>query len=221
MRHPDVSTPKTPVWAPWRFNLGDHWATINYLITRSFVLREEMLLSRYQHGQDFASRLQEIRYLLAAPERSSVVLVDEPGTHEPDGFDVWATNYWPTKETWKPNAGRRVCYQFDGISSAEDKNPPREDQRRILDFLKRENMEPVRLGSHMTLAAAVHELAEAQMFIGCDSGMSHVAHSVGTPMILVEYKLPIITTHRGKRFIHVHGTDALVSELTYLINLSF
>lgn len=219
MRHPDVSATRTPVWAPWRFNLGDHWATINYIITRSYILREEMLISRWQHGQDYAPRMQEILNLLAAPERSSVVLVDDPGTHEPDGYDVWAGNFWPTKQTWKPNAGRRICYQFDGISSADDKNPSLADEHRIVDFITNQGCVPIRLGGHMTLAAVVHELSEAWMFVGCDSGMSHVAHSVGVPMIIVEYKLPIITTHRGKRFTHVNGTDALIRELNYQTNL--
>lgn len=211
MRHPDVSKTKTPVWAPWRFNLGDHWATINHLITRSFVLREEMVLSRYQHGVDYGKRMEEILALLDAPERSSVALTDEPGTHEPEGFDVWAGNFWSTKEKWYPPQCRKICYQFDGVSSAEDKNPHPYDKQRILgtcDWLL--GRHPVRLGSEMTLAQAVHEMATASLFIGCDSGMSHVAHSVGVPMILVEYRLPIITTHRHKNFIHARGTDEFI-----------
>lgn len=214
MRHHDVSATKTPVGAPWRFNLGDHWATINYLITRSHILREEMMLSRYQHGQDFMERMSEILYLLDAPERSSVFLTDTPGTHEPDGFDVWAGSYWNTKQRWLPNSGDRICYQFDGVSSAEDKNPSADDEKKILQWISTLGT-PVRLGSHMTLASVVNELANARLFVGCDSGMSHITHSVGVPSIIVEYKLPIITTHRHKRFIHVRGTYELLNALTF------
>lgn len=210
LRHRDVSHSRTQVWAPWRFNLGDHWATVNYLITRSFVLREEMLLSRWQHGVDCAARFSEILSLIAGPERSSVVLVDEPGLHEPDGFDVWAAPSWPTKKTWNPSDYEKwkFVYQLDGVSSADIKNPTLEDEKEIVRRLNFHGRS-VRLGKEMSLEKIVEEMATAELFVGVDSGMSHVAHSVGVPMILVEYGLPIVTTHRGKPFKHVRGTEEL------------
>lgn len=215
LRHPDVSPTKTPTWAPWRFNLGDHWATVSYLITRSYILREEQQLSRYQHGVDFKERFQEILTLLQGPERSSVSLVDEPGTHEPDGYDVWAAPAWPTKPRWSPpKAGNnQVCYQFDGVSSAESKNPPPQDMDRILEAIGQGG---VRLGNHQTLAQIVALLSESSLFVGVDSGMSHIAHSVGTPVIIVEYQLPIITCHREKHFKHVRGTAELLEAIKLL-----
>lgn len=206
--HPDLAPCSTPVWAPWRFNLGDHWATMNYLLTRSWMLKEVQQLSRYQHGQDFGPRFHEILDLLNPPERACVEIVDAPGVHEPDGFSVWASPFWPTKKTWSPLGEKgHVVYQFDGISSAEDKNPPAEDIPHILDALPGLYFP---LGRHQSLAHCVDLLASARAFIGCDSGMSHLAHSVGVPMILVEYKLPIITTHRRKHFVHCRGTEELI-----------
>jgi hypothetical protein len=210
LRHKDVSHSRTQIWAPWRFNLGDHWATVNYLLTRSFVLREEMLLSRWQHGVDCSVRFNEILSLIAGPERSSVVLVDEPGLHEPDGFDVWAAPSWPTIKTWNPSDYKKwkIVYQLDGISSAESKNPSPEDEKEIVSLLNRHGR-ATRVGKEMSLARVVEEMSTAEIFVGVDSGMSHVAHSVGVPMILVEYGLPIATTHRGKPFKHVRGTEEL------------
>ena len=218
MRHQDVSPTKTPPWAAWRCNLGDHWATINYLITRSFTLREEQVLSRYQHWADHKKRFEEILALLEKPERSSVVLTDEKGTHEPEGWDVWAGPVWPTLEKWNvTKTTMKVCYQFDGLSSAESKNPSPEDATKILSTCLDMGFTLFRCGKDSSLAQIVHEMATSFLFIGCDSGMSHVAHSVGVPTILVEYKLPIITTHRHKHFIHAKGTDELIRTVKGLL----
>lgn len=207
--HPDIRPSMTPVWAPWRFNLGDHWQTVNYLLTRSFVLREEQVLSRYQHGEDHGPRFKEILALINGPERSCVTLVDEPGVHEPDGFDVWAAPSWPTHLRWeRPTSPEPAVFQFDGISSAKDKNPSESDQDLIVSELTEcAQYYPVKLGLNKTLKQCVEVLARTPLFIGCDSGMSHLAHAVGCPTIIVEYDLPIITCHRGKHFMHARGTD--------------
>lgn len=209
-RHTDVAASRTPVWAPWRFNLGDHWQTINYLLTRSMILREEQLLSRYQHGQDYGERFREILSLIDKPERSCVRIVDEPGTHEPDGFDLWAAPSWPTKQKWLPSLSDRfVTYQFDGVSSAESKNPPEADEEMLFRIMEAcSTNAPVRLSKELSLPSCVHALMNSRLFVGCDSGMSHLAHAVGTPTIIIEYGLPVITCHRGKHFELARGTMA-------------
>ncbi len=212
-RHPDVKPATMPPWAPWRFNLGDHWMTVNYLITRSYILREEQLLSRYQHGKDYGPRFAEMLSLINGPERSSVVLVDEPGQQEPDGFDVWTGPAWPTHKRWNARCHKTgyICYQFDGISSAECKNPPEQDLDNILRDIYRSRLSGHMLGMGSTLENVVEHLSVASVFVGVDSGMSHLAHSVGCPVIIVEYGLPVITCHRCKHFLHVRGTDELLA----------
>ena len=199
------------VWQPWHFNLGDHWATLQHLITRSYVTREEQLLSRWQHGKDYGPRFEEMLALIGGPERAQVSVVDRPYNTELNGYDVWATPYWPTVRTWNPSHHHSgVVYQFDGISSAEAKNPPEAELRDIMAYLRAwEDVTP--LGKHMSLAEVVDELRQAKLFVGVDSGMSHIAHSVGVPTIIVEYKLPIITCHRRKPFVHARGTSELLA----------
>ncbi len=220
--HPDVKPATDSIWAPWRFNLGDHWQTINYLLTRSFVLREEMLLSKWQHGKDCSKRFTEILALIKGPERSCVTLVNGAGDHEPDGFDVWAAPSWPTHETWQAPLAMNngvVTYQFDGVSSAEEKNPSRDDQARMITEMNHGlNVSRVkRLGSDSTLAECVEQMRKSLLFVGCDSGMSHIAHAVGVPTIIVEYGLPIITCHRGKHYMHARGTDEAVKLIEKLL----
>ena len=205
--------PATSIWSAWRFNLGDHWATINYLLTRSWMLKEEIHLSRWQHGQDFKTRFEEILNVLDQPKGSKVVIVDEPGTHEPEGEDVWTSPYWGTKKRWELGKQRSVAFQFDGISSGEDKNPPDADRGRILRSLLFQDYELYKLGKNYSIWECMEILTRCKCFVGCDSGMSHVAHSVGIPIYLVEYRLPVITAHRNKTFVHCRGTDELISAL--------
>ena len=212
-RHPDVrSSLMSHPWSAQSSNLGDHWMTVNHLITRSYVLREEQRLSRWQHGRDFGPRFNEIIDLLQAPERSRVVVVDEPGKQEPGGFDVWTGPAWPTKRRWDMLAHRHgpICYQFDGISSPE-KNPSAADLEHIVRCFG--TGRSVCLGAAQSLDTIVRLLSMARLFVGVDSGMSHIAHSVGVPVIIVEYGLPVITCHRCKHFKHVRGTDELLTAL--------
>lgn len=211
MKHPDLATATEAPFRPWNGNLGDHWATCNYLITRSWMRREEILL-REEHP-----RLREILSQLEGPERSSVRLVPsgQGPTSQLCGFAVWATPFWPTKRTWQPaQAKKRIVYHLEGLSSAAEKNPPEQDRSRIHTWLGQRIMdgyEVVALGGHQSLEQMIYLAAGAQMFMGVDSGPSHICHSVGLPMFLVEYDLPIITTHRRKHFTHCRGTSELLA----------
>jgi hypothetical protein len=208
--HPDLA-PAQGVLRPWNNDLGDHWASVNLALTRSFVSKQVVLL------HDMHPRLREILPLLNGPERSHVELTKAPFTEELDGFATWATPFWPTKTTWQPGSRRhQIAIHFDGHSSADDKNPPPADLDRIWQFLT-DQMQAgymiTELGGHQSLAEMVEAAAGSDLFIGVDSGPSHVCHSVGVPMFLVEYKLPIITTHRRKHFVHCRGTDELLTRV--------
>lgn len=211
--HKDVSPSRSPVWNAWHFNLGDHWATMNYIVCRSYILREEMRLSRFQHGLDFGPRFREILGLLDTPERSCISIVSDKGQQDPCGYAIWDAPSCPTKIRWTPGRKkRRICFQFDGISSAESKNPTLADEQRILEELM-VYANPVKIGKHQTLSQIVQEMTNSDLFIGCDSGMSHIAHSVGVPTIIVQYKLPVITAHRQKHYLCANGTDDLLLKI--------
>lgn len=211
---PDYPPDPAGVMAPWRFGLGDHIATVNYAITRSWMLGVTVKIATQLHGRDCGKRLREILPLLHAPERCNVKIVDEPHTWEPDGFAIWASPYWPTKTRWQvDHKTRRITYHFDGVSSASDKNPPPSEMDAIVDLLvelSKYNISKVQLGQHMTIKKCVDVLADSTCFIGVDSGMSHLAHCVGVPVFIVEYKLPIVTTHRHKHYEHCRGTSELL-----------
>lgn len=195
-----------PVFAPWNAGLGDQWATISLLLHRwavSAQFRPSLLHS--------PAHLRSMHYAIGAELLNGVngvKLVDAPPTHQLAGFDVWACPVWPTNVRWQPYERHAFAtYQFDGISAARDKNPTEIDQALILQRLDAWGIPTLPLGKHLTLRECTQYLAASSFFVGCDSGMSHLAHSVGTHCFLLEYNLPVVTCHRGKAYIQCAGTE--------------
>ncbi len=187
-------------YIPWNTGLGDHIATIQLLLHRAEASREISDLSTLQHGEDFSSRMAEICSLIPLA-RSSLRLLKKPGDTPLDGFHVWATPFKPIADPWYwRGVHKYVTYQFDGVSSPQ-KNPSPEDQRILLDRLQRVyGFDCIPLGRGKTLSQCVELLAASHFFVGCDSGMSHLAQMVRVPIFLLEYDLPVVTCHRGKPY---------------------
>jgi hypothetical protein len=55
------------------------------------------------------------------------------------------------------------------------------------------------------------------LFVGVDSGMSHLCHSVGLPIFLLEYGLPTATVHSGKAHTLCKGYDDFVQRFDHFI----
>lgn len=207
------------IWRLWNFGLGDHWATVNFLAWRFQFTQKTQVLSVMQHGKDFTQRLTEIIKLLDIPSFSIQLTTDAPDT-ELDGFALWASLYFPTGMRWRHYPKRVLVYQFDGVSAAEDKNPSVSDQEKIFAWCAKNGFLTTRLGNHLTLGQCVSALSTATLFVGCDSGMSHIAHSVGVPTYILEYNLPVVTCHRNKNYVKCERADHFISQaenfLTFL-----
>ncbi len=191
------------IFTPWNSGFGDRFATIqllSHLAAAQYSPENRVVLSDGGLGPLHRA----IVSTLDAPIR--IDLTDEPGNTSLDGYDVWATPFFPTQRQWLWNRKyKSFTYQFDGISSPQ-KNPSDRDTHRILDSLINDyRLVAIPVGKHMTVAECVEAMANSAFFIGCDSGMSHLAHSVGLPLFLLEYGLPVVTCHRGKSYIHCQG----------------
>lgn len=204
-----------PIHIAWHAFLGDLWATCSWCIQESERTGERIRLSRWQHDEDLHPRLTAILGNLCGGERVEVVI--DRGERQIEGKDIWAAPITPARSRWrKPTSTkRRVAYQFDGVSSARDKNPPPAHVVKLQAAFPQ--IEWIRLGRHISISDCVETLANVDAFIGCDSGMSHLAHSVGTPMGVVEYDLPIITTHRGKPYKHLFRMEHAIDWLRQLL----
>ncbi len=188
------------IFIPWNNGFGDQWATINLLLHRASAMQKTQRLSRLQNGQDLGRMQEEILASLDAPPW--VNLVPEPGNTPLNGFNVWATPYFPTKTQWcwRSCPSYAVC-QFDGQSNASGKNPSLADQEEIVAALKEWGLDIIHIGKHLSVADCVFAAVGAALFVGADSGMLHLCHSVGVPRFILQYSQPIVTTNRGKAYI--------------------
>lgn len=206
-----------PVYRIWNNGFGDAWQSLCLLERTAIAKKQEILLSVHSHWGDVRARLNEI---IEALEIKNVLLTDEPPNTELSGFDIWACPTLPTVKRWEFNAENRVVvYQFDGDSNAIGKNPPEEDQERIIDYLTDAGFRPIRLGKHFSVQHCVGYAAEAALFVGCDSGMVHVAHSVGTPAYILEYSQPVVTCHRQKQYVLCRGASEFEANVERYLDL--
>ena len=141
-----------------------------------------------------------------------IILVDEEPNIDVEGYAIWAALPVPTKIQWELNPNHKiVTYQFDGVSTPE-KNPPQEDIDRMLRWIESKGLTPVKVGKDLSIKGCIHLMSKSVLFVGSDSGMSHIAHSVGVPVYLMEYKLGVATCHRGKQYVLCKGVDSFIGQ---------
>ncbi len=91
--------------------------------------------------------------------------------------------YIRTRTQWKQKKYNRVCYQFDSDSSRTGKFF-KGNYQIIIDKIHQNGVEVVSLGLPFTLQECIDIAANSDVFMGICSGMSHMCHSVGVPMLL-------------------------------------
>lgn len=187
-------------------NLGDHWTSYCLMATLGKLHQRKYVLGTHNGGIDHSERLDQIS--LCFPYHYSPILVPEQGVEKVDPWLNWCFPALAVREAlqWEKNffepdqSRNQICYQFDGLSSAEDKNPSPALVADLKHHLREGlGFKLIRLGAHLSLAECAYLLSTSAAFIGCDSGMSHIAHSVGCPVYLYEGRLPTYTCHKLKQ----------------------
>ena len=193
------------IYRLWNCNFGDQWASINLLLCLSEMSGRTILT----HSPLDKRKLHvEILESLSVPYKVGLRFVTEKPDIDVVGFDVWATPFYNTKNHWNYKvAHKNVCYQFDGLSAGSDKNPPAQEEKLLIRALEQSGFNPIKLGKNLSVKECIDAAVDSAFFVGVDSGMSHLCHSVGLPMFLLEYKLPVITSHRGKQYTLCKGMD--------------
>jgi hypothetical protein len=196
------------IWIPWHDGLGDLWASTSYLLGLS--IREH---GRVQVQRVNGMMVDEIYDVLDSPGK--LHMTDTKGDVELEGAYIWHAPYAPTRLRWHPHAGADYfCYQFDGVSLADEKNPNLVDAENILNAAEAVSGLPgIRLGKHLGIHRCVELLSQAAFFVGCDSGISHMVHSVGTPCFLLRYKVDPHTCHHGKAYFECRGVDGFREQI--------
>jgi hypothetical protein len=182
---------KIPVYSPKGRALGDCWTFVTYLLRKSEKENREILLS------DHYTKRKRKKYCgTKTLEIISVLKHNGQLTIVSDEANIWLTwdgmtgqRYYPAKILWKPNNSKKVCYQFDGKSHG-GKNLKVGEEEKILGAIKQEGYESVRLGGHLSLIQCVQLASECELFVGVESGMGHLCHSVNTPVYIIRNALP-------------------------------
>jgi hypothetical protein len=158
--------------------LGDTWSCCSYILQREYKPR----LNPCTMGRDYRGLVGLISSLLDT--RNGFEYVEGEPKYVPSHFSCYQHDYVPTKSKWSGGGSGKICYQFDGRSEGEDKNLSKEEEGELLDIWGRgygvEN-----LGGMRNLGEVVELMSGSELFVGIPSGMSHVAHSVGIPTVII------------------------------------
>lgn len=156
--------------------LGDTWSFVSYALTNKIVL------IGYDRP-DLKKKYDEMLELFDSDHKPT--MVDGKCTN----IMTFGYKYLQTRRIWKPGYYNRICYQFDGRSSAHAKNPTKSELDFIFYTMKSTGADLIKLGNHLSLAECVEIMATSDLFLGVDSGMSHVCHSVGIPTYILRSRL--------------------------------
>ena len=170
-------------------HFGDHWASVCYLLALSERTKQVVRMSKssfmYSNPVDIVPLYDEMLPVLDTS--GSIKLVDGTHTRSVEMYEIkHNVRIIPTKIRWKPNKSKLICYQFDGQSPG--RSPPPDDLDEVMYNLKSRGYELVRVGKGISkennLEECVKLLSKCRVFIGADSGLSHVCHNVGAPVVL-------------------------------------
>ncbi len=173
--------------------LGDTWNLAQWIAARSAQVAWPIRISTHFPKRDIgpdgaAALLPRCLALLGVTPRFQWVDCHISQTQPLPQEWLWNPKriaYHPTVQRWDGGSVGHICVQFNGVSGGDRKNPPEGHAARIVESFSGNVIVP--LGLPMPLEMAVALLGSCRLFIGVCSGMSHVAHSVGCPRIVVQY----------------------------------
>jgi len=189
------------VFGSYNHCFGDSWAILHNAIRTSLETGEPVFVSEYVYGgahlvpgvptrgEFIGNMLREQLSEINQPKGSAVHIADEVVTElRKITVEEYPHPYYPTKHVWKPKRHRRLCVQFDNNQVPETcaRSFKYHDRLALLDWLK--DKPYVVLGKPLSVSQCAEIAATSDLFIGMDSGMSHLAHSVGVPTLLLHWE---------------------------------
>ncbi|MCW8133263.1 MAG: FkbM family methyltransferase [Planctomycetota bacterium] len=212
---------------------GDIWRTVQYACWVQATRQAKVSLYTAWHGlpgKDFsetplANKEGLIREILEALDFSGTLeLTQDPPAERyfplAGVYPFFAPNV-PTRQRWQGTPGkrfRRIAYQLDGVSCADQKNPPQADLEALLSFAP--GHEFVRLGKHLSVRQCLEAASTCDFFFGVDSGMQQLCYAAGVPAFLLRYgqDRDVLDVWHGRRHaIHCADTrDFLLKARAFL-----
>jgi hypothetical protein len=190
-----------------KVRFGNVWAYTSRMVlyAEEHGLKEVLLSHK-------SKRLTLIQEMWEEFDTNAIIKVVEKDTDERRRFGVpdHKKSYAKTKKQWKGNVGR-ICYQIATNSKRTDQIIT-ENHGVFLKGLEEQGYELVKLGLPMTLSESIEVMCDCELFVGIDSGMSHMAHSIGIPVYLKGFPR-LKKTHVGKDYKTFENSTDLINKL--------
>lgn len=216
------------IYGPPTTCLGDCWAFVNMIAGLSIRTKEVITCSGCvapSPGQGFdprasaKSKIVDIMSVLDMGEAKIKVVDKGANVNVPD-VACFRTPYLPTTTRWKPGKPGRhgvICYQLTNSQEPENARCLREHHLKDIIGWIEANSTGVRLGLPMTIKECVEAAAASDLFIGIDSGMSHVCHSVGVPVLISDWER-IDEFHYRKDFMRFSGAEQAIGIMKSILS---
>ncbi|NIJ52328.1 glycosyltransferase family 9 protein [Dyadobacter arcticus] len=217
---------KTSVFTTFGGGFGDCWATASFFATEGKT--KEVFLETVDPRilkiiAQFDTSIPQIIYTrqpadVAIMSPSDSTYFFSQRGYQPKFIVPWRTMfarpYLPTRVTWRQQQCRkRIVYHLSPSTFGPTSCQPGEAELLVekLTYLK---FEAIRLGDHMSLEENIKIAASSDFFIGIDSGVSHLCHSVGIPIVLIRNRLTsnyLKVTHAKKAYVEVESIPCFLN----------
>ena len=202
---------------PHHHHLGNLWSFLSTCLAMSARDKAPVYVSRHYFAVDVWQTMAEILQVMHCPG-AGVFMLDEPANDTIP--DDWNYPIIPTRMRWWPRPLTKVvCYQLNGRTHPHKTDPPPDDLSKLLGLWLPDGWSLMPLGLPLTIEEDVFRLANAACFLGVDSGISHIAYSVGCPVFLLEYQEPLEGAHKQKPFIRCRGADDAILKIRRSLGL--
>ena len=195
-------------------HFGDIWLSISSAILYSKKNKETIYLSRYADYKTHDRKNIIIECLNVLDTTGAEIEIlddfqnqyDENTIHFPisRGAFLNEDSIVRTKIKHNPKDKNTISLQLASLFFYKEKNfyisrknsaqneyrniPYLELEKIFLNFISFPNLKLNSVGEHIGIENSINKIAESNIFIGIDSGMAHVASSVGIPVYLYDFK---------------------------------
>lgn len=173
------------VWRGIELGFGDTWAVTNFLLRVSLEIKEPVKV--FTSSLLFKKNVCEIVNYLDT--NGKITFVTTPPQVAMSYRDIYRIKFFPTKKVWRCDSNI-IAYQFDGTHLSQFKNLIGDSLNKFLNCLKRMGYLPINVGGYSPLNGIINILTKSVCFVGCPSGISKVAISVGVPTYVITKNIP-------------------------------
>jgi hypothetical protein len=199
------------VIAPRSRSFGDCWGALNYAIRESIIQKKTVWMPEYIEQRERVGHLLcEQMAEIDAPE-ADVQIADKTMLNPIRiAVEEYPYQYFPTKHKWTPGSYGRICVQTDNyqVPSNCSRSFHLHERNALYEWLKGRNY--VILGKSYSVSECASLAASSDLFIGIDSGMSHLCHSVGVPIFLLNWQA-LDKFHPHKIFLRFDKVSEVIS----------